>query len=246
MPRLSAILAVAATWSTAAAHTVITYPGWRGNNLHTTGLLPQFEASNIGINYNSGNDTYNFPYGMQWMYPCGGMPLSENRTKWPVGGGAVSIQPGWFPGHSKALFYVNMGINGPGQVAPPNMSHPLVPPFQVLGPTNEEFAGQFCLPQVPMPVNATLGVGANVTIQIIEVAQHGAALYNCVDVTLVEPQDMPKELEVTPQNCYNSSDLSFELLFTSAALSSGAMPLPSPAIWPLFAVVLVSAAATFL
>ncbi len=192
------------------------------------------------------------------------MPLSENRTKWPVGGGAVSIQPGWFPGHSKALFYVNMGINGPGQVAPPNMSHPLVPPFQVLGPTNEEFAGQFCLPQVPMPVNATLGVGANVTIQIIEVAQHGAALYNvsfllsasmvsmtdkamqCVDVTLVEPQDMPKELEVTPQNCYNSSDLSFELLFTSAALSSGAMPLPSPAIWPLFAVVLVSAAATFL
>lgn len=31
------------------AHTVITYPGWRGNNLIT-------------------NDT--FPYGMQWMYPC--------------------------------------------------------------------------------------------------------------------------------------------------------------------------------
>lgn len=33
----------------AAAHTVISYPGWRGNNLIT-------------------NDT--FPYGMQWMYPC--------------------------------------------------------------------------------------------------------------------------------------------------------------------------------
>ena len=32
-----------------AAHTVITYPGWRGDNLIT-------------------NDT--FPYGMQWMYPC--------------------------------------------------------------------------------------------------------------------------------------------------------------------------------
>jgi hypothetical protein len=31
------------------AHTVITYPGWRGDNLIT-------------------NDT--FPYGMQWMYPC--------------------------------------------------------------------------------------------------------------------------------------------------------------------------------
>ncbi len=31
------------------AHSVITYPGWRGDNLIT-------------------NDT--FPYGMQWMYPC--------------------------------------------------------------------------------------------------------------------------------------------------------------------------------
>ena len=31
------------------AHTVLTYPGWRGDNLVT-------------------NDT--FPYGMQWMYPC--------------------------------------------------------------------------------------------------------------------------------------------------------------------------------
>lgn len=31
------------------AHTVVTYPGWRGDNLIT-------------------NNT--FPYGMQWMYPC--------------------------------------------------------------------------------------------------------------------------------------------------------------------------------
>lgn len=32
-----------------SAHIIITYPGWRGNNLIT-------------------NDT--FPYGMQWTYPC--------------------------------------------------------------------------------------------------------------------------------------------------------------------------------
>jgi hypothetical protein len=31
------------------AHVVITYPGWRGNNLAL-------------------NDE--FPFGMQWMYPC--------------------------------------------------------------------------------------------------------------------------------------------------------------------------------
>jgi hypothetical protein len=107
----------------------------------------------------------------------GGMPIT-NRTKWPYQGGAISMQPGWFPGHSKALFYINMGINGPGEVAPPNMSHILVPPFQIIGPTNLEYNGQFCLPQVPMPVNVTLSVGDNVTLQVIEVAQHGAALYN--------------------------------------------------------------------
>ncbi|KAK5170620.1 uncharacterized protein LTR77_005209 [Saxophila tyrrhenica] len=127
-----------------------------------------------------------------------------------------------------------MGINGPGQVAPPNMSHPLVPPFQLLGPTNEEYSGQFCLPQVPMPINVTLGVGDNVTLQVIEVAQHGASLYNCVDVTLAEPEDVK---EVTPQNCYNSSDLGFELLFTTAALSNSASSMiSSPSTWPLLVV----------
>ena len=106
------------------------------------------------------------------------MPTSRNRTLWPVRGGAVAIQPGWFPGHSKAFFYVNIGINPPGQDSPPNMSHPVVPPFQLLGPSNLEYPGTFCLPQVPMPVNVTLSVGDNITLQVIETAQHGAALYN--------------------------------------------------------------------
>jgi hypothetical protein len=45
---LSTFLTVAGA-ALASAHTIITYPGWRGNNLIT-------------------NST--FPYGMQWMYPC--------------------------------------------------------------------------------------------------------------------------------------------------------------------------------
>lgn len=106
------------------------------------------------------------------------MPLSRNRTKWPYKGGAISIQPGWYEGHQKALFYVNMGISAAGHEAPPNMSHILVPPFQIIGPSDETYAGQFCLPQVPMPVNVSLSVGDNVTLQVIEVAQHGASLYN--------------------------------------------------------------------
>lgn len=116
------------------------------------------------------------------------MPLSQNRSLWPVQGGAVSVQPGWFPGHSKATIYVNIGITGPNDLAPPNMSHPVVPPFGLEGPSNLEYPGQFCLPQVPMPVNVSLSVGDNVTIQVIELAQHGAALYSVSDPQSARPQ----------------------------------------------------------
>ncbi|GAB1741479.1 hypothetical protein NU219Hw_g6709t1 [Hortaea werneckii] len=213
------ILAVAATaLGLARAHTVITYPGWRGNNLHTNGTLPQDNPDTVGVDFYD-NGTMAFPYGMQWMYPCGGMPLTQNRTKWPVSGGAISIQPGWFPGHSKALFYINIGIQEEGQLSPPNMSHPIVPPFQITGPSNSEYGGQFCLPQTGMPANLSLEPGQNVTIQVIETAQHGAALYSCVDVTLVDDHDGDYE-EVTASNCYNTSNIGFNLLYTSQELTA--------------------------
>ena len=104
----------------------------------------------------------------------GGMPMSQNRTKWPIGGGAVSVQPGWFPGHSLALFYINMGYGN----EPLNYSHIMLPVFQITGPSNSQYPGSFCLPQVPLPANYTPKIGDNATIQIIETAQHGAALYN--------------------------------------------------------------------
>jgi hypothetical protein len=82
-------------------------------------------------------------------------------------------------GHKTATFYVNIGINAPGEVAPPNMSHPVVAPFQITGPTNTEYPNaSFCLPQVPLVSNLTFNIGDNVTIQVIELAQHGAAIYN--------------------------------------------------------------------
>lgn len=108
----------------------------------------------------------------------GGMPQTTNRTKWPVHGGAISIQPGWFPGHSSAYFYINIGINEPGHQAPKNMSHPVHPVMAIVGPSNNEYPGQFCLPQIGMPANLNLQVGDNITIQVIETAQHGAALYS--------------------------------------------------------------------
>jgi hypothetical protein len=105
------------------------------------------------------------------------MPTSQNRTKWPVRGGALAVQPGWFPGHETALIYVNLGFGE----TPENMSHPVVSPFQITGPTNNPYPGTFCLPQVPLPANISVSAGDYATIQVVETAKHGAALYNvCV------------------------------------------------------------------
>lgn len=172
-----------------SSHTVITYPGWRGDNLHMNGSIP--DASGLGVGE---NNTY--PYGMQWMYPCtnsyvspcltislryiayndtgGGMPMSSNRTKWPVTGGAVGFQPGWFQGHSSALLYINLGDGN----IPGNYSLVMQPMFGITGPDNVAYNGSVCLPQVPLPANYTATIGSNATIQVIEAAQHGAALYN--------------------------------------------------------------------
>lgn len=102
------------------------------------------------------------------------MPMSTNRTKWPVTGGAVGLQPGWFSGHSNALMYINLGDG----TVPMNYSLPMQTVFGIVGPDNVQYNASICMPQVPLPVNYTAVVGNNATIQIIETAQHGAALYN--------------------------------------------------------------------
>ena len=102
MALLRTLTLLLSTLQLTTAHIVMTYPGWRGDNLATNGTV--------------GVDDYKkdaFPYGMQWAYPCGGMGISTNRTYWPIGGGAVAFQPGWFQGHKTALLYVNLGIGKP-------------------------------------------------------------------------------------------------------------------------------------
>ncbi|KAG4413422.1 hypothetical protein IFR04_013446 [Cadophora malorum] len=189
-----AVIASIAGFALVDAHTVITYPGWRGDNLIT-------------------NDT--FPYGMQWMYPCGGMRTTTNRTNWPLTGGAIALQPGWFQGHATAFFYINLGFgtDGPDH-GPPNMSFPMVPVFQIVGPSKNPYPGTFCLPQVPLPANTTVKVGDNATIQVVETAIHGASLFSCVDITFTEPKDVA---EVNETNCFNSSDISFNNVYSITA-----------------------------
>lgn len=116
------------------------------------------------------------------------MPTTTNRTIWPTTGGAVAIQPGWFQGHATAFFYINMGFGTEGPTAgPPNMSFPMVPVFQIVGPTKNPYPGTFCLPQVPLPVNQTVKAGDLATIQVVEVAVHGASLYSVSLSIFVHP-----------------------------------------------------------
>ncbi|TVY59447.1 hypothetical protein LCER1_G000034 [Lachnellula cervina] len=225
--RLCLIAATALFALQVTAHTVITYPGWRGDNLIT-------------------NDT--FPYGMQWMYPCGGMPTTTNRTLWPINGGAIALQPafipypspssfthslhlpspppltplshppGWFQGHATAFFYINLGFGTDGPSGgPPNMSFPMVPVFQIVGPSKNPYPGSFCLPQVPLPANTTVKAGDNATIQVVEVAVHGASLFSCVDITFAAPENVP---EVNETNCFNSTDIAFNNVYSIGAADS--------------------------
>lgn len=195
----SLILAVAAS-TLAAAHTVITYPGWRGDNLIT-------------------NET--FPYGMQWMYPCGGMNTTTNRTYWPTTGGAIAFQPGWFQGHQTAFIYVNLGFgtDGPNN-GPQNMSFPMISPFQLLGPSKNPFPGTICLPQVPLPANTTVKAGDLATIQVVELAAHGASLFSCVDIEFADPGDS-RIGDVNKTNCFNSTDIGFAEIYTITTQAVG-------------------------
>ncbi|UKZ74449.1 hypothetical protein TrVFT333_002118 [Trichoderma virens FT-333] len=190
--RLSLLVTLALT-ALIEAHTIMVYPGWRGNNLIT-------------------NET--FPYGMQWMYPCGGIGTTRNRTYWPTTGGTVSFQPGWFRGHLQAQLQINLGYgtDGPDN-GPPNMSNIMVKPFMLLGPTNNPYPGTVCLPQVPLPAGANVSAGDKATIQVVELAQHGAALYSCVDIIFAEPGD-PRIPIVNETNCFNSTQFGFAQIYT--------------------------------
>lgn len=160
--------------------------------------------------------------------------MSQNRTKWPVKGGAIAFQPGWFSGHSSAFMYFNLGLGN----NPENYSFVMQNGLNIIGPSREPWPGTFCLPQVPLParLNVEVKVGDNATIQVIEAALHGAALYNCVDITFAEPEDVEP---VTESNCFNSSQITSNLIFTTEALHSSSSRPSTP-----FAAMLVMIVAT--
>jgi hypothetical protein len=160
----------------------------------------------------------------------GGLPATTNRTKWPITGGGIAVQPGWFTGHASALIYINLGLGTSGpQGGPPNESFPMLPPFQIDGPSDNPYPGTFCLPQVPLPLNVIVNVGDEATIQVVETAVHGGALYNvsnplnlmiehgtnqkskCADIVFAEEADVTP---LTASNCFNSTTITFKDPFT--------------------------------
>jgi hypothetical protein len=65
----SAIALLSLFLSFAHSHSVITYPGWRGDNLHTNGTV--LDTNGLGDGYLNNNVQEKiWPYGMQWSYPC--------------------------------------------------------------------------------------------------------------------------------------------------------------------------------
>ncbi len=129
------------------------------------------------------------------------MQTTTNRTYWPVSGGAISFQPGWFQGHATAQIFINLGFGTDGpDGGPPNMSNSMIPQFGIIGPSKNPYPGTICLPQVPLPVNATVKPGDNATIQVVELAVHGAALYSVSRPSLpaVWSVQMPVRAESLP------------------------------------------------
>ncbi|KAL2876448.1 hypothetical protein SGCOL_008254 [Colletotrichum sp. CLE4] len=114
--------------------------------------------------------------------------------------------------------YVNLGLGE----SPKNYSMVMVPRFQLTGPSNQEYEGTFCLPKVPLPAGVTPKEGDLASIQVVEAAQHGAALFSCIDIIFTE--DVSKVTPVTEDNCFNSTNLKVE----AATLETNSSPITNP------------------
>ncbi|KAI1861672.1 uncharacterized protein JN550_010742 [Neoarthrinium moseri] len=197
---LSAVLCALSLLLGAQSHMMINYPGSRGWNLVTNGTVADTDGLSMGVAPGTNDPVY--PYGMQWQFPCGGLPIAQNRTNWPVTGGPLAVQPGLQARHSEAMMWVNLGLG----TVPANYSLIMVPVFRITGPSNEEYHDGFCLSHVPLPQGVTVNPGDNATIQVIETAKQGASLYTCVDITFVDSSQTPSLDSI---GCTNSSSIGF-------------------------------------
>jgi hypothetical protein len=62
----------------------------------------------------------------------------------------------------------------------------------------------------------------------------------CVDITFADPADVE---QLSVDNCANSSDIGFNLVFTSTSLTSSAVSVTSPPMWLAASIPLLAALA---
>ncbi len=90
---------------------------------------------------------------------------NNNRTKWPLNGGSILLDVH----HPWAITYVNLALGGDNTT---NFNISVVPGF------NQTGNGTFCWPTVNLPSGLNLANGANASIQVVQIAETGSALYN--------------------------------------------------------------------
>lgn len=95
----------------------------------------------------------------------GGVNVTTNRTEWPLGGGSLLITPS----HSWSITFVNLGIGSDDTV---------IFNISMIEGFNQTGNGTFCFPKIPIPQGLGLTSGSNASIQVVQVNEHGSALYN--------------------------------------------------------------------
>ncbi|KAH7020990.1 uncharacterized protein B0I36DRAFT_367453 [Microdochium trichocladiopsis] len=209
---LSGIVAVL-VGSVVDAHTAIKYPGSRGDNFGKNGTVA--ESDGLGI-FTSGNDSDPiFPYGMTFIYPCGGLPTSTNRTLWPLNGPVpLILEPGHQANHDWGMIWVNIGLG----TIPTNFTTQMMHEFSFTFPSDGVYDNQICLPEVTLPSavrnlvsSGQVKAGDNATIQVVESAKHGGALYSCIDITFTAATYPSVEVpDVTTKGLQCTNDTNFQ------------------------------------
>ncbi|CAI6331915.1 unnamed protein product [Periconia digitata] len=185
---VSSLLASALAFSgLASAHYRVLAPAWRANSLSTPGAS-------------------------QWVWPCANVSeLSASnttgRTEWPLTGGSIKINGS----HEYALTYVNLGLGT-------NVSDFDIP---LLHDFNQTGAGVLCLKDAVRDAMKKGLEANNVTedeldgmkgsLQIVQIAHGGGALYNCADLTFSRSAKLLED-----SDCQNATGVGGEFLHSSA------------------------------
>ncbi|KAI9783517.1 MAG: hypothetical protein M1839_003687 [Geoglossum umbratile] len=193
------LVSVALLLQLTTAHFSIQYPYWRGDSFAT-----------------------------QYSRPCGGVNQSlsdNNRTKWPIDGGAISFKPS----HPWAITYVNIGLGGSNTTT---FAVSLVPGF------NQTGNGTFCFPKIAIPSSLGIKDGQNASLQVIQISETGSSLYNCADITF--SKDAPSF-----SGCSNSTGVGGKALEAPSPSSAANAKAGPENLYPYVAVFVTSALALF-